>query len=411
LPKVPVRGYATVAAVGALAALGAVALPTGAAEWTPVTHGLTAGPEDLLPATVSAAEPARIVTTTVGRDGRPVISVKEATDRQSAARYVHDGRQTADAVSVEVDAPMYALGVPSGPDPYRARQWSVTKLNVAEAWKRSTGAGVTVAVLDSGVDARHPDLAANVLSGYDAITGQAGPSTDGNGHGTHVAGVIAAVTGNGAGISAIAPDARILPVKVLGADGSGNMSDAAEGIVWAADHGAEVINMSLGTTRRVAAVSTAIAYARTKGVVVVAAAGDSRRSGSPLSYPAADAGVIAVAATDAGDRYGGYSSAGSHVDVAAPGSGILSTFPTALGSAYRSMNGTSTASPHVAAVAAMVRAAGPALTPDQVETVLERSAVDLGAKGFDNDHGNGRIDPVAALDAVEHPAPRRPAPR
>ncbi len=405
--KVQIRRYATATATVALAAIGVLALPAGSADWQPVTYGLTAEPEQLLPATVSAARPARIVTTTVGADGKPVISVREATDLRSAAELVKDGQRTENAVSVEADAPMYALGIPTGSDPNRGRQWDFAKLRVAEAWKQSTGAGVTVAVIDTGVDAKHPDLAGNVLSGYDAIANRAGTSTDSNGHGTHVAGTIAAVTGNNAGISAIAPDTRILPIKALGPTGSGNMSDAAEGIIWATDHGAQVINMSLGTTSKVAAVTNAIAYARSKGVTVVAAAGNSRQSGSPVSYPAADAGVIAVAATDANDRYGSYSNAGGYLDVAAPGSSILSTYPTALGSAYRSMSGTSMAAPHVAAVAALVKAANPALSPDQIESALERTAVDLGTAGFDKNYGTGRINPVAALAFV---APATTAP-
>ncbi len=396
-----IRRYAAAAAAAAGAlAVGAIALPAGSGGWEPVTYGLTVSPEHLLPATVSTQQPVRIVTTTVGQDGRPVISVREATSKESATSLVEDGQAATDVVSVEVDAPMYALGIPAGSDSYRSRQWDLAKLNIAEAWKKSTGDGVIVAVIDTGVDAKHPDLAANVLSGYDAITNRAGVSTDANGHGTHVSGTIAAVTGNNVGVSATAPDTKILPVKALGANGGGNMSDAAEGIIWATDHGAQVINLSLGSTSKVAAVTNAVNYARSKGVTVVAAAGNSRTSGSPISYPAADTGVIAVAATDSTDRYGSYSNAGSYVDVAAPGSNILSVSPTALGSAYKSMSGTSMASPHVAAVAALLKAANPALTPDQLETALEKTAVDLGTPGFDNDYGNGRIDPVAALTAA-----------
>ncbi|WP_433789075.1 S8 family serine peptidase [Actinoplanes sp. CA-252034] len=399
--KVQFRKYVVAAAaVGAFTAIGAMALPTGSAGWEPVTYGLTASPEQLLPATVSADRPARVVTTTVGEDGRPVVTVKEATDRQSAVRLVEDGQSTDDAVSVEVDAQAYAYGVPTGTDPSRAQQWSLTKLKADDAWKRSTGAGVTVAVIDTGVDARHPDLAGNVLDGYDAITDKAGPVVDSHGHGTHVAGTIAAVTGNGVGISGMAPDTKILPVKVLGANGGGNMSDIAEGIIWAADHGAQIINMSLGSTTRVAAVTNAVNYARGKGVTVIAAVGNSRQQGSPVSYPAADTGVIGVAGTDTADRIGTYSTAGTYVDVAAPGTDILSTYPATRGPGYKQMSGTSMASPHVAAAAALLKSANPALTSDQIEAALEKTAVDLGTPGFDNDFGNGRIDPAAALASL-----------
>jgi len=159
-----------------------------------------------------------------------------------------------------------------------------------------------------------------------------------------------------------------------------------------------VINMSLGGTDGSEAVRAAITYARGKGVAVVAAAGNNRAGGSPVSYPAADAGVIAVAATDSSDAVASYSNAGGYVDVAAPGSAILSTYPTALAAAgYATMSGTSMASPHVAAVAALLLAARPGLTPDQVESALEDSAIDLGPTGRDDDFGYGRIDAAAAL--------------
>ncbi|BBH63798.1 hypothetical protein ACTI_04830 [Actinoplanes sp. OR16] len=403
--KVQLRKYAAGAvAAGALAAVGAVALPIGSHEWQPVTYGLSESPASIVPATVSEAQPARVVSTTLDAEGRPVVEVSEATTKKDAEKIVEKAQKAKNAVGVEIDAPVQALGIPAGSDTYRAQQWDFATMNVAPAWQKSTGQGVTVAVIDTGVDAGHPDLAANVLSGYDAIANTAGTSSDGNGHGTHVAGTIAAVTGNGVGISAVAPDVKILPVKVLAANGSGYMSDTAEGIVWAADNGAQVINMSLGSTAKVAAVTNAIAYARSKGVTVVAAAGNSRASGSPTSYPGADEGVIAVAATDSADRYASYSNAGGYVDVAAPGSGIISTYPTALGSQYVGMNGTSMASPHVAAVAALLKSFKSTLTPDQIETALENSSVDLGAAGFDNDYGFGRIDAAAALAAVDTPA-------
>ncbi|MEU4557986.1 S8 family serine peptidase [Actinoplanes sp. NPDC023936] len=420
--KVQLRRYAAGAvAAGALAAVGVVALPAGTNDFVPVTYGLaeapeqivpvtyglTEAPEQIVPATVSTTRPARVVSTTIDEEGRPVVTVEEATSKKAAVKLVKKAQQAENAVGVEVDAPVHALGIPTGSDPYRSQQWDFTKMNVANAWQRSTGSGVTVAVIDTGVDAAHPDLAANTLSGYDAIADRAGVSTDGNGHGTHVAGTIAAVTGNGVGVSAVAPDVKILPVKVLDANGSGYMSDTAEGIVWAADHGAQVINMSLGSTAKVTAVTNAVAYARSRGVTVVAAAGNSRTSGSPISYPGADEGVIAVAATDSADRYASYSNAGGYVDVAAPGSGIISTYPTARGM-YANLNGTSMAAPHVAAVAALLKSYRSALTPDQIESLLEKSAVDLGGAGFDTDYGYGRIDAAAALAAAGSPATTAP---
>ncbi|WP_436527510.1 S8 family peptidase [Actinoplanes sp. HUAS TT8] len=411
------RAFAMASTAAVIAGLGALALPAGSTGLRPETYALAAGPglyamaaptlaadpAEILPAEVSAAKPARVVGTALDADGRPVITVHEARDRATATRLVEQAQRADNALGVEVDGVVHALEAPSGSDPYRSRQWDLSKMNVPAAWTTSTGAGVTVAVIDTGVDASHPDLAGQVLTGYDTTTDTVGGNADPQGHGTHVAGTIAALTGNGIGVSSIAPNVKILPVRALGKDGSGDMSDTAQGIVWATDHGANVINMSLGSSGQSSAVSVAITYARSKGVVVVAAAGNERAKGSPVSYPGADAGVIAVAATDSGDAVASYSNAGSYVDVAAPGSGILSTYPTALaasGTGYATMNGTSMASPHVAGTAALLLAAHPGLTPDQVESALESTAVDLGPTGRDNDYGYGRIDAAAALAEV-----------
>ncbi|GAA2895175.1 hypothetical protein Acy02nite_39600 [Actinoplanes cyaneus] len=404
--KVVLRRYAVGAvATAALAGVAAFALPAGTADWTPVTYGLTESADRLLPPTVSAEKPARVVSTTVGKDGKPVVTVKTATDRKSAAALVEKAQKAENAVGVELDAKAVALEAPAGTDLYRGQQWDLTAMRATDAWTKSTGAGVTVAVVDTGVDGAHIDLTGKVLTGWDAIADKSGGNTDANGHGTHVAGTIGAVTGNTIGVSSVAPDTKILPVRVLGADGSGYMSDAAEGIVWAADNGAQVINMSIGSTSKVTAVSNAVAYARSKGVTVVAAAGNERASGSPTSYPGADAGVIAVAATDSADKVASYSNAGSYVDVAAPGSAIVSTYPSALGRSYAGMSGTSMASPHVAGLAALLKAAQPSLTPDQIEQAMVKSAVDLGTAGKDNDFGYGRVDAVAALATVATSAP------
>ena len=400
--------------VGALAAgvtAAAVAVPfvhtspppveTPAAWKPPATTGpvaTEAAPRDkpvVLPSKVSKADPVTVVRTTLDPDGRPVVTTTRATDRAAAERLLREGQ------GAELDSPVHALDAPAGTDPLRADQWDLAKVRVPAAWPVSTGAGQVVAVLDTGVDATHPDLIGQVLPGLDLVDGSSDGGIDPQGHGTHVAGTIAAATGNGVGMSAIAPDARILPVRVLNAEGEGDMSVVAQGITWAADHGATVINMSLGGPGQLTAVSSAIAYARSKGVVVVAAAGNSRAKGNAVNYPAADAGVIAVAATDPADAYASFSNSGSYVDVAAPGVNILSTVPT--GTKYGYASGTSMAAPHVAALAALVGAARPGLTPDQVEQAITGSAVDLGAKGKDTTYGYGRIDAPAALAVVTDP--------
>ncbi|MEV0900302.1 S8 family peptidase [Actinoplanes sp. NPDC049802] len=374
------------------AAVSVFALPTGSQAFTPVTYGLT------LPETVSAAQPVRIVTTSRDLNGRPVFRVRVATDKAEAAQLIAQARQAGGTLHVELDVRGHALEAPTIDDEHAVHQWDLGKLGVEEAWQSSTGEGVTVAVIDSGVDAGHPDLADNMVAGYDAIEDTDGGDFDDNGHGTHVAGTIAAVTGNGVGIAGIAPHARIMPIKVLDAEGSGYMSDTAEGIVWATDKGAQVINLSLGSADQVDAVSEAIAYAREQGVTVIAAAGNERANGSPVNFPAADEGVIAVAATDDQDEVAEFSNEGDYLDVAAPGAGIMSTVPDG---GYEEYSGTSMASPHVAGVAALLVAYRPDLGPDDVEEVLESTAVDLGEEGFDTDYGNGRIDARAAVESLD----------
>jgi type VII secretion-associated serine protease mycosin len=394
-------------AAGTAAAALVVPLTTQGAAWTPVSRGLDTEPAAMLPATVTAAEPVTVVTTALDEDGRPVVSSRTATDRAAAERLIRAGQDAPGAVSVELDAPVYALEAPTGTDPYRASQWDLARVQAPAAWATSTGAGVTVAVIDSGVDAGHPDLAGQVLPGIDLVAGTTGTSTDPNGHGTHVAGTVAALTGNNVGVSGFAPHARILPVRVLGASGSGSSSAVATGVTWAADQGAQVINMSLGSTAQVSALTNAIAYARAKGVVVIASAGNSREKGSPTNYPGADPGVVAVAATDSSDTYASYSNQGSYVDLAAPGSGIISTYP---GGRYVSMSGTSMAAPHVAALAALLKASDPTANPDRIEQAMQSSAVDLGAAGKDADYGYGRINAVAALAALATPSTAPTAP-
>jgi type VII secretion-associated serine protease mycosin len=397
--RMPVRRSFLAGGIAAVtaAALGAFALPAGSQAFSPVSYSLA------LPATVSAAAPVRIVTTTLDASGRPVFSVQEATDKAQATRIAQAAHAKKDTLAVEVDTLVRALDVPADDDPLREFQWDLEKISTPAAWESSTGSDMVVAVIDTGVDGSHPDLAGQLLPGLDAITDTTGGDDDGNGHGTHVAGTVAAVAGNGEGVAGFAPDAKILPVKVLGANGSGYVSDTAQGIVWAADNGAHIINLSLGSSNPSKAEESAVAYAVGRGVTVVAAAGNEREEGSPTSYPAAYDGVIAVAATDPGDDVAEYSNQGAYVDVAAPGSGIFSTYPVDLpegSSGYNALSGTSMAAPHVAAVAALIKSVQPDLTPDDIQQVLQSSAVDLGDGGFDEDFGYGRIDAAAAVEAA-----------
>ncbi|GAA3127208.1 hypothetical protein GCM10010466_17540 [Planomonospora alba] len=300
-------------------------------------------------------------------------------------------------------------------DALRSRQWPLDRLSAESTWASATGAGQTVAVVDSGVDGSHPDLADAVLPGVDLVRGTGDGHYDPDGHGTHVAGIIAAKAGDGVGVAGLAPGAKILPVRVLDESGSGWTSDIADGIFYAADHGATVINLSLGGPGADPIMGAAVDYALARDVVVVAAAGNSGQSctqvpypmpgencGNPVSYPAAFRGVVGVAATTSADARAVFSQYGSYVDLAAPGVDVLSTVPARR---YASMSGTSMASPYAAAAAALVRARFPEASAGQVTARLTGTALDLGAAGRDSLYGAGRIRPLAAVADSGTPFP------
>jgi type VII secretion-associated serine protease mycosin len=336
-------------------------------------------------------------------DGHLTVKTFRASSLQQITHRVEGLGQHGTVAGVEVDRPVQALG---GADPYRASQWALDETSFEDAWPLTNGTGAVVAVVDTGVQANHEDLAGTVLSGWDAITNRPGATADPNGHGTHVAGIIAAAAGNGKGIAGAAPGARILPVRVLGANGSGTVADVLEGIIWAADHGADVINLSLGGGGGDRTYATAIQYALDKGSVVIAAAGNEALEGNPPSYPGADPGALAVAAiTRSGDR-ASFSNYGSYVDLAAPGAAIYSTIP----SGYASWSGTSMATPYVSAAAALLAARHPDFSPTQIRDLLERSARDLGAPGRDDAFGAGLVHPAQAITLAEAPPVAPPAP-
>ena len=237
-------------------------------------------------------------------------------------------------------------------DPLVSSMWHLQRVDAPTAWLTTSGAGVAIAVIDTGVQCPgHPDLAANLLPGYDAITGATGCPASTHPHGTHVAGIAAAVGNNGIGGAGVAHGARIVPVRVLDDQGGGEDSDVAAGMVWAADHGAAVMNISLGGEWDSPSLRAATAYAIDRGVVLVAAAGNE--GSSRRFYPAAYDGVVSVGATNSGDRRTDWSNHGAWVSLGAPGETILST---CLGGKYCSMSGTSMSTPIVAGVVALMLA-------------------------------------------------------
>jgi type VII secretion-associated serine protease mycosin len=305
------------------------------------------------------------------------------------------GRPGPELLSVQSDRAVHALGTAGENDPLRSQQWALDQVSFEGTWPITRGGGVIVAVVDSGVLGDHQDLAGSVLPGKDFISAGGDGRIDPNGHGTHVAGIIAAHVNNALGIAGAAPGVRILPVRVLKADGSGVASNVAKGIIWAADHGARVINLSLGGGQA-AGVEQAIQYANSKRAVVIAAGGNSGDSGNAPMYPAAYPEAIAVAAVNPNLTHASFSNTGNYIDVAAPGVGIVSTWGSSP-SAYASATGTSMATPYASAAAALIFAAHPSFTAARLTHVLEGSARDLGPAGRDRAFGYGLINPQAAL--------------
>lgn len=349
-------------------------------------------------------KPLKVVVTTATSDA-PSISAVTASSPADALRLITSALSKPSTIGVEMAQPVHAA---ISNDPYRSKQWALTMFGAETLWTKSTGYGVVVAVVDTGVTGSHPDLTGRVLTGRDFVA----PGTsavDQNGHGTHVAGIIAATAGNKIGIAGLAYKARILPVRVLDASGSGDTAGVSQGIVWAAQNGAKVINLSLGSTGSSTAMRSAVAYAQSRNVVVVAAAGNNGCAfllGSPTTYPAAYSGVLGVGAISSNRVVASYSNCGSYVDVVAPGSGIISTMiytpNTGLGCTrgtyYCTLSGTSMATPYAAATAALeIARLGGRFSQASIVSRLQSTATDLGPTGRDSRYGSGLINPARLL--------------
>jgi subtilisin family serine protease/flagellar hook assembly protein FlgD len=292
---------------------------------------------------------------------------------------------------VEYVEPNYQLTKQYDPsDQYYNKQWYLTKIGMPEAWNSNLGSpGIIVAVIDGGVQVTHPDLASTIVKPYNAVTG--GASIPADSHGTHVAGIIGAAT-NYQGTTGIAPRVKIMPINVFSSDKADSYS-IADGIIYAVDAGADVINLSLTTDEYPGIVDYAVKYAASKGVLVVAAAGNEHIK-TP-QYPAALNSVLGVSAVDSRDQLAYFSNYGSYIDFAAPGVSIYSTVAK---SSYNYMSGTSMASPVVSGISALVLSKNPFLKPSEVITILKNSSIDLGPAGRDNEFGYGRVDAKQALE-------------
>jgi thermitase len=329
------------------------------------------------------------VRETIPGIGVQVVTVPKGQAKAKAKAYSANPKVT----YAEPDLTAEALGSPD--DPFFTNQWGLTKVGAPQAWDVTTGsASVNIAILDTGVDVDNPDLANKIISNINFTNSTT--TNDVYGHGTHVAGIAAAITNNGIGVAGLGYSATIMNIKVLGDTGSGDYSWIASGVIWAADNGAEIINMSLGGSSASPTLEDAVNYAWSKGVVVVAAAGNSGNA-TPL-YPAYYTNCIAVAATDVNDAMAFFSNYGDWVDVAAPGLNIYSTLKD---NGYGYKSGTSMASPHVAGLAALVfttvsDANGDGKLNDEVRSRIEATCDDIGVLGI----GHGRINAARAVGGV-----------
>jgi thermitase len=342
---------------------------------------------------------------TVSMDGR-VAAVVADVSSVAVSAFVSEVKVAGLSRYVEPNMRFEADFVPN--DPYWPMQWAPSKIEADYAWNTTTGnASVLVAVIDTGVDWHHPDLAANYVPlGYDWVNNDADPMDD-CGHGTHCAGIIAAVLNNSIGVTGLA-QVRIMAEKALDQYGYGSEDDLAKAIVHAVDQGANILSCSWGAYGESALLHEAVKYAYDHGVLVVAAAGNDKTESK--HYPAAYEEVVAVTATDESDSPAWFTDYGGWVEVAAPGVDIYSTMPTyhvtlnfyGCSQDYGYLSGTSMACPQVAGVAALIWSLFPYLTRDQVRVQLRRTADDLGAPGFDEYYGYGRIN---ARKAVEQTLP------
>lgn len=297
-------------------------------------------------------------------------------------------------------------------DPKSKDQNGLAIANVHRAWDITFGdPKIIIAVIDTGVDLNHPDLKNKLVPGYNVLTDGTTPPRDDNGHGTHASGIAAADTNNKIGIAGTCPNCKIMPVKVLDMKGSSSsLVDVAMGMVWAVDHGARVLSLSLGAGVISETVKRAVEYALMKNVVVVSAMGNDgtdpkKNYGNFKDYPAALPGVISVGSVDSDRVKSDFSNWGEWISVVAPGRDIMSTMPTYMvtktqmefSNNYDFMSGTSMACPMVAGIAGLVLSRNPQYTPAEVKERIESTATDLGNAGFDPKYGHGLVNAGKAV--------------
>jgi uncharacterized repeat protein (TIGR01451 family) len=358
----------------------------------------------------------------------PIVSVQVPIGQELAT--AESLRRVGQVAFAELDYAAHSTEVITPTDPGWINQWGPRQIEAPAAWAVVTGTSrLIIALVDSGLKLDHEDLASQrwinsaeipdnfidddgngkiddvngwhfyqVFTGSTYVPAENADVQDDYGHGTHVAGIAAAAMNNHVGIVGLAPGARVMPVKVLDQFGTGWYSDIAAGIVYAADNGAQIINLSLGGAEDSQTLRAAIDYVQARGALVVAATGNT---GGMVLYPAAYESVLAVAATDQNDQVAYFSNRGPQVDVAAPGVDIYSTWPWRDG--YFTKSGTSMASPHVSGLAALIWTARPDLSAAMVRRVITSTVNDIGPVGWDESVGWGRVNANAAVALVRNP--------
>lgn len=315
-----------------------------------------------------------------------IIKVPEGKEEDAVKRYRRNPRVD----FAELDELFPPALLPN--DALYPSQWHHAQIGSPAAWDITTGSAGVIAILDTGVDGTHPDLVSKMVPGYDSNQ-RSSLTSDLVGHGTKVAGVAAAIANNTIGGVGVSWSHKIMPVRTSDSTGYSSGGSISDGIVWAYQHGAKVINMSIGGIENHQTVRAASALARQNGVVVVGGSGNCSCNNSSPENPE----IISVGGTDNADNIASWSSRGAFVDVSAPGVGIYTTLR---GGGYNDESGTSFSGPIVAGVAALMQAVNSSLTPTQIESILETTAVDRGSAGYDTSFGYGRINAVAAVAAA-----------
>src|SRR5215213_761892 len=324
------------------------------------------------------------------------VFVLELPEQADEAAFANAMQGRPEVEFVELDSIVKPAEITPNDPWYANWEGHLRRIQAPAAWSTTTGSSnVTIAILDTGVDASHEDLISKIVPGWNTYNNNSN-STDVSGHGTAVAGTAAAATNNSMGVASVCWDCKLMPVRVSDASGYATYSAIASGLTWAADHGARVANISYIVSDS-SAVTSAAQYFQSKGGVVASSAGNY----STFSNSSDNPYILTVSATDQSDVIYYYSNTGKNIDLAAPGD----SFSTQMGGGYVSTGGTSYSSPIVAGVAALVISANPSLSGAQIQNILKESADDLGALGWDSTYGSGRVNAARAVSMAVGGAP------